>query len=129
MSFLAPYSEFVFAALRIVAGILFALHGSQKLFGVPGGAETRKYTRGNMLLTIAGIIEILGGTFIAIGLFSAPAAFIASGQMAVAYFKAHAPKSFWPIVNGGELTVLFCFLFLFIAAHGSGILSIDSLLH
>ncbi|HEX2800331.1 MAG TPA: DoxX family protein [Thermoanaerobaculia bacterium] len=81
---------------------------------------------GNTLMTIAGVIELVGGALIALGLFAAPAAFVASGQMAIAYFKQHAPNSFWPIQNKGELAVLFCFVFLYIAAHGSGALSLDS---
>ena len=72
------------------------------------------------------MIELVGGVLVALGLFTGPAAFICSGEMAVAYFKVHAPNSFWPIVNKGELAVLFCFVFLYIAAHGSGALSLDS---
>ena len=128
MPFLAPYSELIFPALRIFAGLLFVLHGTQKLFGVPDGAQMRSYAKGNTILTLAGIIELAGGALIALGLFAAPVAFLASGQMAVAYFKAHLPKGFWPIVNQGELAVLYCFLFLYIAAHGSGLFSLDLLL-
>ena len=79
------------------------------------------------LMGAAGIIEVVGGTLIAIGLFTSPVAFIASGEMAFAYFMAHAPRGFWPIMNGGELAVLYCFLFLYFAAVGSGRWSVDSL--
>jgi putative oxidoreductase len=77
--------------------------------------------------TARSIIELVGGTLIAIGLFTSPVAFVASGEMAFAYFQAHAPKSFWPILNGGELAALYCFLFLYMAARGSGPLSVDRL--
>jgi putative oxidoreductase len=113
-----------YAFLRIVAGFLFACHGAQKLLGVLGGNQVQLASQ----MGLAGIIELVGGTLIAIGLFASPAAFIASGEMAFAYFQAHAPKSFWPILNGGELAVLYCFLFLYIAARGSGALSVDGLI-
>ena len=119
---LGKYSNFFYALLRIVSGLLFACHGAQKLFGVLGGT---KQTEGLMLA--AGVIEFVGGIMIAVGLFTGYAAFIASGQMAVAYFTRHAPGGFWPIVNRGELAVLYCFVFLYIASRGSGILSLDAL--
>ena len=116
---LAPY---FFALLRIVAGLAFAQHGAQKLFGVLGGqAVSLTSQRG-----IAGIIEFVGGIMISLGLFTSPVAFLASGEMAWAYFQAHAPRGFWPIQNGGELAVLYCFIFLYFTAVGSGKLSIDS---
>ena len=111
------------ALLRIVAGLAFAQHGAQKLFGVLGGeAVALTSQRG-----LAGIIEFVGGILIALGLFTSPVAVIASGQMAGAYFQVHAPRGFWPIQNGGELAVLFCFIFLYFSATGSGKLSIDSI--
>ena len=109
------YSRFAFPLMRIVLGFLFACHGAQKLFGVLGGHPEH---HGMMLL--AGIIEFGGGVLMAIGLFTRVAAFIASGEMAVAYFQVHAPQSLWPIVNRGELAVLYCFLFLYIATRGTG---------
>jgi putative oxidoreductase len=121
--FLGRYAPHLYAILRIIAGLMFAMHGTQKLFGWPGGKEPA----GVALMRIAGVIELAGGLLIAIGLFTSIAAFIASGQMAVAYFKAHAPEGFWPILNQGELAVLYCFLFLFMAAYGSGIWSVDAL--
>ncbi len=106
--------------MRIIAGLMFAMHGTQKLFGWPGG----KPPADMMVMKVAGAIELVAGVLIAIGLFASWAAFVASGEMAVAYFKVHAPDGFWPILNGGELAVLYCFLFLFIAAHGSGVWSV-----
>ena len=119
---LGKYSNFLYALLRIVAGVLFACHGAQKLFGVLGGQKQEG------LLQVAGVIELIGGILIAVGLFAGFVAFIACGEMAVAYFKAHYPGGFWPILNKGELAVLFCFVFLYIASVGSGILSIDALI-
>ena len=122
---LGRYSEVFYALFRFVAGALFACHGAQKLFGVLGG---QKMTGVPMML-VGGIIEFAGGILIAVGLLTAWAAFIASGEMAVAYFMAHAGKGgFWPLQNHGELAVLYCFVFLYFAAHGGGIWSIDSVL-
>lgn len=123
--FLGKYSPYLYAILRIVAGVMFAMHGSQKLFGVPGGGDTVEIAS---LMGVAGIIEFVGGIMIAIGLFTSIAAFIASGQMAVAFFMAHAPQGLNPLLNEGELAVLYCFLFLYMAARGSGVWSVDSLL-
>jgi len=119
---LGKYSNFFYALLRIVAGVLFACHGAQKLFGVLGGTKQT-----DTLMQAAGVIEFAGGILIAAGLFTSIVAFIAAGEMAVAYFKQHASGGVWPIVNRGELAVLYCFIFLFIASRGSGILSIDAL--
>lgn len=121
---LGRYSPYLYALLRIVAGLLFMQHGLQKLFGWLGakGAVELMSQMG-----AAGIIEVVGGTLITIGLFTSPVAFIASGEMAFAYFMAHAPQGFWPIMNGGELAVLYCFVFLYFAAVGSGKWSVDSL--
>lgn len=119
---LGKYSNLFYALLRIVAGVLFACHGAQKLFGVLGGQKQEG------LLLVAGVIELAGGILIAVGLFAGFVAFIASGEMAVAYFKQHYPGGFWPVVNKGELAVLFCFIFLYIASRGSGTLSIDALI-
>lgn len=123
------FSAHTFALLRIVAGLMFAMHGTQKLFGwpsmLPGMAGPLP-----PLMKVAGGIELVGGLLIAIGLFTGIAAFIASGEMAVAYFMGHASHgSFWPLENKGELAVLYCFVFLFIAAHGAGIWSLDNVMH
>ncbi|HTF38726.1 MAG TPA: DoxX family protein [Blastocatellia bacterium] len=120
---LGKYSNFFYALMRIIAGLLFACHGAQKLFGVLGGQKQEA-----ALMIAAGVIELVGGILIVVGLFTSYVAFIAAGEMAVAYFKQHSPGGFWPIVNRGELAVLFCFVFLYIASVGSGILSIDALI-
>jgi putative oxidoreductase len=121
---LGRYSPFFYAVLRIVAGLMFAMHGTQKLLGWPNSPPMAL----SPLLKAAGVIELVAGLMIALGLFASFAAFIASGEMAYAYFTQHLPRATWPIMNGGELAVLFCFLFLFIAAHGSGTWSVDELL-
>ena len=121
---LGRHSEWLFAAFRLVSGILFALHGAQKLFGAFGAPVMTS----NPLMLAAGIIEVAGGLLIAVGLLTSWAAFIASGEMAFAYFIAHAPQAFWPIVNEGELAVLYCFAFLYFAARGGGPYSVDALL-
>lgn len=123
--FLGKFSPQLYALLRIVSGLLFAMHGSQKLFGLPGDNPPVELAS---MMGFAGIVELVGGLLIAIGLFTSIAAFIAAGQMAVAYFMAHAPKASLPILNQGELAVLFCFLFLYFAAQGSGIWSVDAAL-
>jgi len=119
---LGKYSELLYGILRIVAGLLFACHGAQKLFGMFGGSGEP-----SSLMIAAGIIELFGGVLIALGLWAGYAAFITSGQMAAAYFMMHASGGFWPIVNRGELAALYCFLFLYIASKGSGRLSIETL--
>ena len=121
MALLSRIEGPAYALLRIVSGLLFLFHGLQKLFGMYGGQAVDLTTRAGL----AGMIELVAGTLIMIGLFASPAAFLASGEMAFAYFLAHAPRAFWPAQNGGELSALYCFLFLFIAARGSGIWSID----
>jgi putative oxidoreductase len=122
--FLGTYAPYLYALLRIVAGLMFAMHGSQKLFGIPGGKDPVALFS---LMGLAGVVELVGGLLIAVGLFASVAAFIASGQMAVAYFMAHAPQAALPLLNGGETALLYCFLFLYIAARGSGVWSLDSL--
>ncbi|MBK7934807.1 MAG: DoxX family protein [Acidobacteria bacterium] len=124
--FLNRYASYVYAILRIVTGFLFMLHGTQKLFGYPpsasGGGE---FTN---LMAVGGAIELIGGLLIMIGLFTGIAAFISSGTMAVAYFMFHSSlQALLPIVNKGELAVVYCFLFLYIAARGSGVWSVDSI--
>ena len=119
---LASFAPYAYAILRIVAGMLLVSHGGQKLFGWFGGQRVPF----GSLFGLAGIIEIVLGLLITIGLLTYYAAFIASGQMAVAYFIGHFPKSFWPLENGGEPAVLFCFIFLYVTTHGSGIWSVDA---
>ena len=122
-STLAPLTTAAYAALRFVAGILFLLHGLQKLFGLFGGNQVELISR----LGAASVIEIVCGSLIALGLLTSPAAFLASGEMAFAYFMAHAPRGPIPLQNGGEPAVFYCFLFLYVATRGGGRLSLDSL--
>ncbi len=114
-------SRYAYTLMRIVVGLAFAQHGAQKLFGVLGGGGSVEMLS---LMGLAGAIELVGGLLVAVGLLTRLAAFICSGQMAAAYFMAHAGRSFWPIENGGELAVLFCFVFLYIASRGGGPLSL-----
>ena len=124
--FLGPYSPYLYAVMRIVAGLLFACHGAQKLFGALGGVDGRGASAPLLsLFGPAGVIELVGGLLIAVGLLTGYAAFIASGEMASAFFIAHFPRGFWPIRNGGELAVLNCFVFLYIASRGGGVWSVD----
>jgi putative oxidoreductase len=111
--------------LRIVAGGLFICAGGMKLLGWFGGMPGPPGTGLTPLLQAAGVIELVGGAAILLGLFTRPIAFVASGEMAVAYFMAHSPRGFWPIQNHGELAVLLCFVFLFFAANGAGPVSLD----
>ena len=111
--------------LRIVMGFLFTAHGTQKLLDFPASGKPPVPLDGMMLA--AGYLELIGGLLILVGLLTRPVAFILSGMMAVAYFKAHAPNGFWPIVNHGELAVVYCFLFLYFTFAGAGAFSIDSL--
>ena len=113
---LSRFSGISYALMRVVVGFLFACHGAQKLFGVLGGQIEIHDPEG---LT-AGVIEFTAGIAVSLGLFSSIAAFVASGEMAVAYFKAHAPRGSWPILNRGELAVLYSFVFLYIACQGDG---------
>src|SRR6266702_1075721 len=113
--------------LRIVAGLLFICPGGMKLFGWFGGMPGPPGKLPPLLLA-AGIIEVFGGALIALGLFTRPVAFIASGEMAFAFFMGHFPHGFWPIQTHGEPAVLFCFLFLFFAANGPGPFSLSELL-
>jgi putative oxidoreductase len=115
----------ILGAFRFLAGVLFACHGAQKLFNVFGGIPPGVP---KALIFSAGPIEFFGGILIAIGLFTRSAAFLCSGLMAVAYFTGHAPNGFWPTMNGGELALLFCWLFLYIAAEGPGAWAVDNVL-
>ena len=121
--YLGKFTPHFYALLRMVAGIMFAMHGSQKLLGWPGDKPAVELAS---LMGFAGIVELVGGLLIAVGFLASWAAFIASGQMAVAYFQFHQPNGFWPIENGGQPAVLYCFIFLFFAAHGAGDWSVDA---
>jgi putative oxidoreductase len=120
----APWLQSV---LRIVAAFLFIQFGTAKLFAfpgplMPGGAAAPAWT----VPWFAGVLETFGGGLVLLGLFTRPIAFVLSGEMAVAYFLAHAPRGFWPVLNEGTMAVLFCFVFLFIAAAGPGPWSLDA---
>jgi putative oxidoreductase len=119
---LGGISPYLYALMRIVVGLLFACHGAQKLFGVLGGFGGQPGMTAPLfsLMGLAGLIECVGGLLIAFGVLVSFVAFIASGEMAAAYFMNHAPQGFWPIENGGELAVVYCFVFLFMAARGAG---------
>jgi putative oxidoreductase len=126
MRFLLPHTDRIYALLRIVAGFMFTLHGMQKLFGLFGGVPPGAPP---FIVYGAGLIELVCGVLIAIGLFGSPAAFLASGTMAFAFFLGHvipAKGNILPIVNQGELAALYCFVFFYISAHGSGIWSVDA---
>jgi putative oxidoreductase len=120
-SFRATWSPRVLSIVRIVVGLLFMEHGLSKYFGFP---VTPPFQVAGILWA-AGAIEIVAGALVAIGLFTRPAAFIASGEMAIGYFMSHFPKSFFPLVNGGDGAVLYCFIFLFFALEGGGPWGID----
>jgi len=122
-SLLAAWSPRLRSILRIVTAFLFVAHGTQKLldFPVPPSYPMELWSRAGA----AGLLELVGGALLLVGLFTRPVAFVMSGLMAFAYFLAHAPQGFWPIVNGGELAALYCFVFLYFAAAGGGPWSID----
>ena len=112
-------------ALRIMSGLLFLAHGTQKFLSFPAGERAGAGWDFSGPGAYAGVIELVTGALIALGLFTRPAAFLASGTMAFAYFLAHAPQDFWPINNGGDTAILFCFVFLFLVFAGPGAFSVD----
>jgi putative oxidoreductase len=119
------WSSRMLSVLRIVAALLFMSHGMQKILGFPGPA--RAPVEVFSLIGVAGVLELVGGALLLIGLFTRPVAFVLSGEMAFAYFLAHAPHGFWPIVNRGELAALYSFLFLYLMFVGGGEWSVDAL--
>ena len=123
LPWLARWQPQILALLRIVTGLLFLEHATQKFFGFP----TPFPLPGPLppMLVAAGVIELVGGILITLGLFTRLAAFVAAGEMAAAYFIGHFPKGFWPAVNMGEAAILYCFIFLYIAAAGPGAWSVD----
>lgn len=126
MSFLTPWEPHLRSVLRIVAAFTFSHHGWQKFFGVLGGMGGAKAELMSQM-GLAGVLETFGGALLLLGLFTRPTAFVLCGQMAVAYFMVHAPTSlFFPVLNGGEITVLYCFIFLWLAAAGPGPWSLDA---
>jgi len=123
-TFISKYEIPFYSVLRIVAGFLFLWHGSQKLFDIPHTDNTMA----PYIVYIAGPVEFFGGLLVMLGLLTRPAAFICSGEMAVAYWHVHGLHALLPIVNRGELAMLYCFLFLYIVARGPGRFSLDNLL-
>ena len=123
---LTPWTPRVLSLLRIIAGLLFMQHGTMKLLDFPEAFPMD--LPATALPMLAGWVELIGGFLIAIGLFTRPAAFLASGTMAVAYFTMHAGESFYPIINKGELAIMYCFTFLFFVFAGGGSLSVDALI-
>jgi putative oxidoreductase len=123
-AYLTKYSEYLLSVMRIVFAFLFMQHGGQKLFDFPV-AKTGSSLELFSLMGAAGALEFFGGLLLLLGLFTRPVAFLLAGEMAVAYFMSHFPKGFWPIANKGELAVLFCFAYLYLAAVGGGPWSLD----
>ncbi len=121
--FMQSYTDQTYALMRIFTGLSFLWHGTQKLFAIPAPME---HDVPAFVVYIAGPIELIGGLLVALGLFTRWAAFVCSGLMAAAYWMVHGTKAFFPIMNGGELAVLYCFAFLFISAQGSGTWSMDA---
>jgi putative oxidoreductase len=117
---IATWSQRMLSVLRIMTGLLFLEHGTQKLFAFPGPGPAL-----TPLLVVQSLLELAGGILIVIGLFTRPVAFILAGDMAVAYFMAHSPRGFFPTLNGGQLAILFCFVFLYLFVAGGGVWSVD----
>ena len=126
MKLLAPWQPQLLSVLRIMSGLLFLQHGTTKHLGFPvsGMNEIATFSMGG----VAGLIELVGGVLLVLGLFTRPVAFVCSGLMAAAYFIAHAPQGFYPLLNGGELAALYCFTFLYLAAAVGGAWSLDRML-
>jgi len=122
-AFADRWAPTLLSVLRVITGFLFIAHGTQKFFGFP--APSGRPIELLSLIGLAGCLELVGGGLFLLGLFTRPVAFILSGFMAVAYFMAHAPQGFWPLLNRGELAVLYCFVYLYFAAAGGGAWSLD----
>lgn len=126
MAFLSKWSEEILSALRIVSAFMFIQHGTQKMFGFPVEARSA-YDLMTLSPGLSGLLEVVLGPILLLGLFTRQVAFVLSGFMAFAYFMAHAPRGFWTLANNGDSAVLYCFVFLYIAAHGGGKWSLDNL--
>jgi putative oxidoreductase len=127
MSALTRFEPCLRSVARVVIGFTYSLHGWQKFFGMFGGIGGHRPPLSTML-GAAGVIETFGGALIILGLFTRPVAFLLAGEMAVGYFRTHAPRGFWPLTNGGELAVFYCFYFLWLSSAGAGKWSLDRLL-
>ncbi len=121
------YTPYAIAALRIATAIIFMLHGTQKLFGFPAPPPSGRPPLLS-LFGIGGVLELVGGFLILIGLFTRPVAFLLAGEMAVAYWMAHAPRNLFPVLNGGDAAILYCFVFLYFVFAGPGPWSLDALM-
>jgi putative oxidoreductase len=126
-AFLVDWSPRLLSVLRIMAALLYMAHGTQKLLGFPPMAAGRPMPDLLTLQGISGILELVLGLLLALGLFTRPAAFVASGHMAFAYFIGHAPRNFFPVLNNGDAAILFCFVFLYLSAAGPGPWSLDAM--
>ena len=121
------FEPHVLSLLRIITGLLYLEHGLFKLFDFPAMPNHRAYVLFSLVPGLAGLLETIGGFLVTIGLYTRIAAFILSGEMAFAYFMSHAPRGFFPLRNGGESAILFCFIFLYLAVAGAGVWSVDRL--
>lgn len=124
-SIIATWTPRMLSVLRIMAGLLFMEHGTSKLLNFPPSESPHELTP---LILVAGILELVGGALVAAGLLTRIVAFVLSGEMAAAYFMAHAPQNFFPLLNGGDAAILYCFVFLYLAFAGGGEWSLDRLL-
>jgi putative oxidoreductase len=125
-SFHSKWSPRFLSVLRVATAVLFIEHGSQKLFGIPAAQRAPHFSLLS-LMGVAGVLEFFGGLLILLGLCTRPVAFILAGEMATAYLVAHAPQGFWPLLNRGELAVLYCFVFVYLAVAGGGSWSLAQL--
>jgi putative oxidoreductase len=121
----AVWAPRMLSILRIMTALLFMEHGAQKLLGFPASPNPGPALLS--LLGLAGVLELFGGALVALGLFTRPVAFVLSGEMAFAYFIGHAPRSFFPVLNGGDAAILYCFVFLYLAVVGAGVWSLDAM--
>jgi len=124
----SPWTARMLSIFRIVTGLLFMLHGTQKMFGFPPTDRPPMPFDLMSQMGLAGVLETFGGALIVLGLLTRPVAFLLAGEMAVAYFQAHFPRSFFPTVNGGEAAVLYCFSFLYLMLAGAGPWSVDAMI-
>jgi putative oxidoreductase len=122
LGFLRPWAPHILSVLRILAAATFLTHGTMKLFGWPAPFPFPM----NGLMYVAGVLEVVGGLLLIVGFLSRPVAFVLAGEMAAAYFMGHVGQGFFPVLNGGEAAMLFCFIFLYIAAAGPGPWSVDA---
>ncbi|WP_439552883.1 DoxX family protein [Falsiroseomonas sp.] len=124
---LTAWAPRMLSVLRIMAGLLFLAHGTQKILGSPPMAGGAPLPDAMTLSWVAGVLELVLGALITLGLLTRPAAFIAAGEMAAAYFIGHAPRNFFPTLNGGDAAILYCFVFLYLSVAGAGPWSLDAL--